>query len=234
MNPHIRQSEIDSMREDMTDLAYDQEVRAQFVTWAGSVFRRIVDAVQPITQEPAAIIGVDWGRTGDYTVFVALSQAGHLIDMDRFRGLEYQIQRDRLKAFWERHNKRCWIVAEANNMGGPIAEQLRNDKLPVADFWTTGPSKAGIIQGLTLAFERQKIRIPNDPVLIGELQAFEGNRQPGGAMKYAAPAGLHDDTVMALAIAWAALTGPRQERRYMDPRTGMTGPAPVPYQISPI
>jgi hypothetical protein len=234
MNPHIRQSEIDSMREDMTDLAYDQEVRAQFVTWAGSVFRRIMDAVQPITVEPAAMIGADWGRTGDYTVFVALSDAGQLVGMDRFRGIEYSQQRARLAEFWKRHGARCWIVAESNSMGGPVVEQLQADRLPVQGFATTGPSKAAIIQSLALAFERGTIKIPNDPVLIGELQAFEGQRTPSGTMRYAAPAGLHDDTVMALAIAWAALTGPRQERRYMDPRTGMTGPAPVPYQISPI
>ena len=234
LNPYISAREIESMREEMTDLAFSQEVLAQFVTWAGAVFRRITDCVGEVSREQAAMIGVDWGRTGDYTVFVALSAAGHLVAMDRFRGIEYDLQKDRLKAFWERQGKRCWISAESNSMGGPIAVQLRNEGLPVADFVTTGPSKAGIIQELTLAFERGTIRIPDDPVLIGELQAFEGTRTPSGHMRYAAPSGLHDDTVMALAIGWAALTGPRQERRYMDANTGMTASAPQPYVISPI
>lgn len=234
MNPYISAREIESMREEMTDLAFSQEVLAQFVTWAGAVFRRITNCVGEVNCEPAAMIGVDWGRTGDYTVFVALSAAGHLVAMDRFRGIEYDLQKDRLKAFWERQGKRCWISAESNSMGGPIAVQLRNEGLPVADFLTTGPSKAGIIQELTLAFERGTIRIPDDPVLIGELQAFEGTRTPSGHMRYAAPSGLHDDTVMALAIGWAALTGPRQERRYYDANTGMAAQARVPYSISPI
>lgn len=233
-NPFINRSEIANAREDLTDLAFAQEYLAQFVTWAGAVFRRITDCVGEITLTPAAMIGVDWGRTGDYTVFVALSQSGQVVAMDRFRGIEYQLQRDRLRAFWERNGRRCWITAEANSMGETLVEQLRSDGLPIVGFWTTGPSKANIVQGLALAFERGAIRIPNDPVLIGELQAFVGKQSPGGAIRYSAPSGLHDDTVMALAIGWAALTGSREERRYIDPNTGHTSAAPVPYSISPI
>ena len=143
-NPFISRREILDAKADLTDLAFAQEYLAEFVTWAGAVFRRILDAVQPITHEPAAMIGVDWGRVGDSTVFVALSASGHLVGMDRFHGIEYSVQRDRLRAFWERQGKRCWITAEANSMGGPVVEQLQRDGLPVVGFMTTGPSKAGI------------------------------------------------------------------------------------------
>ena len=231
-NPFIRPEEIEAAREDLTDLAFAQEYLAQFVSWAGAVFRRIQDAIQPITLEPAAMIGVDWGRTGDSTVFTALSAAGHLVASDRFRGIEYVMQRQRLKEFWVRNGARCWIVAENNSIGGPVVEQLRADGLPVVGFNTTSVSKASIIQGLALAFERNVIRIPNDPVLIGELQAFEGKPSPSGATRYGAPAGIHDDCVMSLAIAWAALTGPREEQRYATPY-GVSD-QPVPYTISPI
>jgi terminase large subunit-like protein len=233
-NPHINPTEVEAARGDMTDLAFAQEYLAQFVTWAGAVFRRIMDAVGDILNEPAAMIGVDWGRTGDYTVFTALSAQGHLVAIDRFRGIEYALQRARLAEFWKRAGACCWIVAESNSMGGPVVEQLQADGLPVVGFNTSSASKAGIIQQLALAFERGVIKITHDPVLIGELQAFEGKPGPSGQMRYGAPAGINDDTVMSLAIAWAALTGPREERRYMDPRTGCSAQAPVPYQISPI
>jgi len=39
-------------------------------------------------------------------------------------------------------------------------------------------------------------------VLINELQSYEAERLPSGMTRYSAPAGLHDDTVMALALAW--------------------------------
>ena len=68
----------------------------------------------------------------------------------------------------------------------------------------TNQSKANMIQSLLLAFEQSKIKILNDPILIGELQAFEETRLPGGGLRYAAPVNDHDDCVMALALAWDA------------------------------
>ena len=53
--------------------------------------------------------------------------------------------------------------------------------------------------------ERGTITIPNDPALIGELQAFEAKPLPSGLTRYAAPEGLHDDCVMSLALAWQGL-----------------------------
>lgn len=227
-NPYILQSEIESAKGDLTDLAFAQEYLAQFVTWTGAVFRRIMDAVyQPGgTSGPSAIIGVDWGRVSDYTVFTVLSADGKLLEIDRFRGIEYSLQRSRLKALWERHGRRAWIMAELNSMGQPVVEQLQLDGLPVVGFTTTGPSKSAIIEGLTLAFERGTIKIPDDPVLIGELQAFEAKQLPSGYTRYSAPEGQHDDTVMSLAFAWAGLTAPRTEVEVLNPSGS--------YQISPI
>ena len=233
-NPFIAASEIAAAKADLTDLAFAQEYLAQFVSWAGAVFRRITDAVGEITAEPAAMIGVDWGRTGDSTVFTALSARGHVVAMERFRGVEYALQRQRLAEFWRRTGGQCWIVAEQNSMGGPVVEQLQRDGLPVVGFSTTSASKAAIIERLALAFERGTITIPNDPVLIGELQAFEGSRSPSGLMRYGAPAGVHDDCVMSLAIGWAALQEPRERQQYWDANAGGVSDQYVPYQISSI
>jgi len=202
MNPHTLPSEIEAMKRDMTDLAFAQEGLAQFVTWQGAVFRKIMDAVsvQPLEGVPSCI-GVDWGRVNDYTVFACISEDGKVLELDRFRGIEYSLQRGRLQAMYLRHGKPL-IIAEANSMGQPVIEQLANDGLKVQAFTTTYASKSEIIQSLALAFERCEIKIPNDPALIGELQAFEGKPGAGGLMKYSAPAGGHDDLVMALAIGW--------------------------------
>ena len=128
-----------------------------------------------------------------------------VLAIDRFRGLEYSLQRARLQAFWERLGRLSWIFAEANSMGGPVIEQLRRDGLPVTAFTTTNASKAAAIEALALAFERGTITIPNDPALLGELQAFEAKPLPSGMTRYAAPEGLHDDCVISLALAWQGL-----------------------------
>ena len=63
-----------------------------------------------------------------------------------------------------------------------------------------------MIDALAMAFEQGAIRILNDPVLVGELQAYEMERLPSGMLRYSAPEGMHDDTVIALALAWSGVS----------------------------
>ncbi|MGA2772541.1 MAG: hypothetical protein ABSG26_17155 [Bryobacteraceae bacterium] len=210
-NPFIDPAEIASAKEDLSELAYSQEYMAAFVSWQGAVFRKILDAVATgPAQGKGAVIGVDWGRVNDYSVFVVVSDAGEVLAIDRFRGIEYALQRGRLAALYERWG-RPTIIAEANSMGGPVIEQLARDGLKVRPFMTTNASKAEAVEALALAFERGEIKIPDDPVLIGELQAFEAKPLPSGLMRYEAPSGGHDDTVMALAIGWQGVVGCKQK-----------------------
>src|SRR5262245_49589320 len=60
---------------------------------------------------------------------------------------------------------------------------------------------------MALAFERGDIRILNDPVLVGELVAYQSEPLPSGQRRYGAPSGQHDDCVTALMIAWSAMAG---------------------------
>jgi phage terminase large subunit-like protein len=216
-NPFIDPTEIVVAREDLSDLAYSQEYEAAFITWAGAVFRRITDAVStsPMTGR-ATCIGVDWGRTNDFTVFTVVSDAGEVLAIDRFKGVAYPLQQERLKALWERFGRPA-IYAETNAMGQPVIDQLNKDQVKVEGFRTTNASKTQAIEALALAFERGEIRIPNDPVLIGELQAFEAKPLPSGLMRYSHPEGGHDDTVLSLAIAWQSIVEGRRPPKF-DPR----------------
>lgn len=235
INPFLKPAVIQRFREQLTDITFAQEFLAQFVNWAGSVFRKIDEACTNAAPGAAVMIGVDWGRVGDYTVFVALSAAGEVVAIDRFRGMEYQLQRDRLFAFWATVCRRqAYIIAETNSMGGPVVEQLQLDGLPVRGFVTTNQSKSAIVLSLALGFERGVVKIPHDPILVGELQAFEGTRLAGGLMRYAAPEGMNDDTVMALAIAWAGLLLPSDAPQYASRAGGTTRNYPGDFQVSPI
>jgi len=80
-------------------------------------------------------------------------------------------------------------------------ERLQTEGLPVTPFTTTAASKHQIITALELAFDKQEITVLNDAVLVGELNAYE-RKDRAGLPSYSAPAGMHDDTVMALAFAW--------------------------------
>ena len=194
-------------RERVSSRTYAQEWEAHFIADGGGVFRGVRACA---TAEPQAqaidghdyVIGVDWGRTNDATVFAVVDTTlGHLVALDTMCDTGYEIQKGRLRTLAERFRPQQ-ILAELNSMGGPIVEQLQADNLPVYGFQTTNASKGMIIDALALAFERQSIAVLPDERLLNELEAYESERLPGGMLRYGAPAGMHDDTVMAAALAW--------------------------------
>ena len=209
-NPFIEASEIEAARTQLPERVFQQEYLAEFIDDAGGVFRRVMDAATAEQQQQAVaghqyIIGVDWGKSNDFTVLTVLdTHENAVVYVDRFNQIDYAVQVGRLQALAERFRPDR-IIAEQNSMGDPLLEQLGRMGLPVQGFMTTNASKAGIIEGLALAFERGEIRIPNDPTLIGELQGYEMERLPGGTFRYSAPEGLHDDMVMSLALAWSGV-----------------------------
>jgi hypothetical protein len=204
-NPFIPASELDSLKELMPERAFSQEILAQFLEDGGGVFRNVRAASTLQRQEPVAgaqyVIGVDWGRSNDSTVFSVLDVASkHQVCMDRMSDTDYATQRLRLKALAERYNN-ANIIAEANSIGQPNIEALQNMGCSVQAFTTTNATKANIIQGLELAFERSEIALLSDEYQITELMAYQSEKLPSGLIRYGSPEGLHDDTVMALAIA---------------------------------
>lgn len=206
-NPYIDQGEIDAARDGLPERVFRQEFLAEFIEDAGGVFRRVMEAATATALDQAApgheyVIGVDWGKSADFTVLAVLDVVDRaLVHVDRFNQIDYTVQVGRLKALCERFRPTA-VIAERNSIGEPLIEQLQRDGLPVQAFTTTNASKTVAIEALALAFERGNVTVVCDPVLIAELQAYEMDRLPSGMMRYAAPEGMHDDTVMALALAW--------------------------------
>jgi hypothetical protein len=138
-----------------------------------------------------------------------------VVDYDRFNQIDWTLQRNRLQNMAQKWDT-VQVVAEANSIGEPNIEELRKTGLDITAFTTTAASKQQIINQLALAFEQADITIPNDPVLIGELQAYTIERLPSGNYRYTAPAGLHDDCVMALALAWHGVMNGRVEYGFAE------------------
>lgn len=210
-NPHILPSEIDAARALLPDRVFRQEFLAEFIDDAGGVFRRVTEAATAVEQSGAIagrdyVIGVDWGKHADFTALAVIDLAtSELVHLDRFNQIDYAVQVGRLKALASRFRP-VVVIAESNAMGEPIIEQLTRDGMPVRPFRTTNASKTALVDALALAFEQGAIRILPDATLIGELQAYEMERLPSGALRYSAPDGMHDDTVMALALAWSGVS----------------------------
>ncbi len=207
VNPLLATSEIDEMRRTMPERTYRQEIEAAFVEDGGGVFRRVQEAATAEQQDGRRgdsqyVFGIDWALSYDFSVVTVVDvKRREVVYIDRFNGVDYSMQRERIKAIYGRFNP-VGIIAEQNGLGGPNNEALRRMGLPVRDFTTTNATKADIIENLAAAFEQGNIRILNDAQLIAELQAYEVDRLPSGMVRYSAPDGMHDDCVMSLALAW--------------------------------
>lgn len=210
-NPYLSTAALGELASDMSEMNYRQEILAMFLADGAGVFRRVRECATAARQDERQdghdyIFGVDWAMSRDYTVIVVFDVAERaLVHLDRFNQIDYLIQAARLKALAERFRP-VQIIAESNAMGLPIIQQLTSDGLPMRAFNTTSGTKDEAIRNLAVAFERDDIRIIDDPTLTAELLAYQVlRRSVTGTPSYGAPEGQHDDTVMASAIGWTGL-----------------------------
>lgn len=220
-NPHLDAAEIEAARWSLPDRAFAQEWLAQFLSDGTGVFRRVIDQ-STATPQPVAVaghryvFGVDWGKLSDFTAISVLDLVTkEQVHLERFSQIDYYVQLQRLAVLRERFRPVA-ILAERNSVGEPILEQLRRDGWPVYGWVATNATKAAAIEALALALERGELRILPDRVQRGELLAYDATRLPSGVVRYSAPDGLHDDTVIALALSWLLGAAPPGQLRQVD------------------
>jgi phage terminase large subunit-like protein len=191
----------------VSERTFRQEWEAEFLEADGVVFRNI-DTLAVLAPQDKPIVGhtyvggIDWGRTNDATVFTVIdATAGEVAATDRMVQTNFDLQLTRLRAMHERFHVEAWI-GEYNSIGGPQVESLQRQGIPVRPFTTTNATKAQIIDALALAFEQQILKLLRNPVLTGELKAYQSKALASGLMTYSAPESMHDDHVMSLALAW--------------------------------
>jgi len=216
VNPYISPDEIEAARHELPERVFAQEYLAQFLSLEGAgVFRgvRAVSRLRPVEPQRGHqyCFGVDWGRSDDFTVISVLDiTALEQVALDRFTDLDFEVQTERLHE-WASLYRPVQIVAERNSLGGPLVEKLQRGyarllgkprpALPVYGWDNTNASKAAAIERLALNIERGELSLLDDQVQTAELLAFESTTTATGMIRYAAPAGMHDDTVIALALA---------------------------------
>jgi hypothetical protein len=151
--------------------------------------------------------------------------------LDRFNKIDWTFQRARLLTLAQKWQVRG-ILAEENSIGSPVLSELKKEHitgvtirededytgqpieerteqysklLPIQGFYTSPQSKPLLIESYALAIEREEIILLNDPTQKAELSAYEIELMPSGRFRYSAPAGMHDDTVIAGALTFQTI-----------------------------
>lgn len=204
-NPYLDPKEIDEFKRDMPELAFRQEILAEFLDDVGSVFRNVERIVKGKLEEPQSgkhyVTSADLAKLVDYTVTVSMDDNGHVCGFDRFDTIDWPLIRARVANQARQYNNSRLII-DSSGVGEPNFEEFqRQEGLVVEGYKFTNASKKELIENLAMMIENQEISIPDIPVLINELRIFGYKMTSSGLVQYSAPEGYHDDCVIALALA---------------------------------
>jgi hypothetical protein len=209
-NPTVPRESIREMKRNLPEDVFRQEVAAQFLLESAGVFRGINRCVRGLLQPPSPgrryVMGVDLARLRDYSVIVVMdAESKNVVHFDRFNQSTWEAQYHKIIGTARRYNN-AQVIMDSTGVGDAVVESVKNGGVRVIPY-TIGGSKAKqqLIDKLRVNIENEKIAFPNIPVLIKELEAYELEVSETGVVKYSAPSGQHDDTVLALALTnWIA------------------------------
>jgi len=208
----IAKDDLEAARKEMPELLFRQEFLCEFLEGEGTVFKGVDKCIAGKLKDPEPgaryVIGVDLAKTVDFTVLCCVDQiTKRVVAFERFNQISWRYQKERIAFMAKRYND-ALIIVDETGLGDPITEDLKNNDLSVEGFRFTSPSKIMLIERLMLAIEQRLILFPNIEILIEELTAFSYEMSgSSGNWKYSAPAGFHDDCVIALGLAVHGLQG---------------------------
>jgi hypothetical protein len=163
----------------------------------------IRNCVGPMSSDEPVVWGVDLAKSVDYTVAIALDASHNVCRLERWQAPWTET----IQRVGNLVNGRRALV-DSTGVGDPVLEQLqRTHRGNFEGYGFTSPSKQKLMEGLAVHIQQRKGTIP-DGVLVNELESFEYEYTKTG-VRYTAPEGLHDDCVMALALAVEHCRGPQ-------------------------
>ncbi|MEM4636502.1 MAG: hypothetical protein QXE44_03315, partial [Nitrososphaerota archaeon] len=98
------------------------------------------------------------------------------------------------------------VMIDKTGLGIPMHDFLSQQFMNVEGVTFTAAKKEAMILNLYNYMNAGKVIIPEHEELIRQLRQFQRIQTPSGLVKYTAPEGMHDDYVIALALAVYAAT----------------------------
>lgn len=198
-NPHIPAMEIDAAKEELPEAAFNQEYMAVPSEDANNPFGAAYikqNIIETLSSKHTVVFGIDVAKVRDWTVIVGLDEDGRLSYFDRFRQ-PWEVTKDKIRSLPSSTMK----VMDSTGVGDVILEGLSFDVKNLKGFKFTGESKPKIIMGLIKAVEMGKVKY--NQIIADEMMVFEYKTTATGHIQYNAASGYNDDTICALAMAYA-------------------------------
>lgn len=215
----IPASEIAKAKADLPAATFAQELECAFNDNASSVFKGVELCIGGALENPNInrryITGIDLARYNDFTVLITIDRdTRRVVNFQRYGNAEWAFQKDVIVDTCNRYNSLA--IVDATGVGDPIAEDLARRGLSVLPFQITQSSKKELVKRLQVAIEQRMVTFPHIPLLIDELTTYAYDMTDAGNIRFSAPDGMHDDCVIALALAVYGLKSdmyPKKERK---------------------
>lgn len=206
-SPLISKIDLDNAKKTLPYDIYRQEYLAEFLEGSGTIFKNIKECAKVTKwEEPVQgmryFAGIDWGKKKDSSVLTIMDINGRVVFIMKINGTNYTNITTMYADILKKYKALTW--AETNGIGDVVYEMLELKYNFLFPFITSNKSKDNIIVRTSNDFTDNAIEIPTEqlfPALTRELIVFTFTFNPvTKVIKYSAPEGFHDDTVMSLCI----------------------------------
>ena len=206
---------IEQMKELPPDIQ-KQEYEAEFLDKGGLVFQNINNILTgspiyfegnnqfwehqlPPDIDTSYVVGVDFAKETDFTVVTVMDCIKkEVIEFHRFNKKPYNQVLKLIESVSNKYHG-AEVIYDATGVGAGI-EDFMSKTLNCIPFKFTNESKNALIQRLILSFDTKELILPNINTLRLELESFSFEITRTGKISYNAPAGLHDDCVISIAL----------------------------------
>lgn len=226
INKYISVEEIADAKRDSTEMMFSQEWMAEFLSDETGVFKRIrqciVGSYKAAVPGRFYVMGVDLAKTVDFTVLTVMdSVTREVVAWERFQDLSWSVQKLRVQELAAKYNNALCVV-DSTGIGDPIVEDFQRAGLSLfyqddkPGFKFNNDTKNQLILNLAISIEQRRITFPMEQILVDELESFEYQITDSGRLRYSAPDGKHDDSVISLALACWALKSQMVEAQLLQ------------------
>jgi hypothetical protein len=214
-------SEIEDAKRQLPDHVFRELYLAEPSEDGGNPFglSHIAACVAPLSAGKPVAIGIDLAKSSDWTVVIGLDRDARVCGFERWQA-PWEVTVPRILDLVGRTP----TLVDSTGVGDPIVERLQKERRNVfTGYHFSSSSKQKLMEGLAVAIQSRSLFFPEGHIRA-ELETFEYEYTRTG-VRYTAPAGLHDDCVMALGLA-------EEHFRHYNPRRQDAKPVSVS-RISP-
>lgn len=210
-NPHIREEEIEEMRQSLPAAVFEQEVEAKFISKSAAVFRYDESSIRPLVKpEGHVFMGIDLAKSRDFTVLDA-ARAGDRMPCysDRFNSVSWPEQMRRIKVAVAKlladGAESVTLVVDSTGVGDPIVDDLELSGYDVIPIKFSQQWKQQAVMLLSSDLERAAAFLTREQ--LSEFDSYSYTISNSGRWTFAAPGGGHDDRVSAKLLQhWGLVT----------------------------